>query len=40
VRMADGMQLLAQILYPEVFDVEGGEMPHVLGDDYEQYLTP
>ena len=37
VRMVDGMQLLAQILYPEVFGVD---MPHVMGDGYEQYLAP
>jgi len=37
VRMVDGMQLLAEILYPQLFGVQ---LPHVMGDGYEQYITP
>jgi iron complex transport system substrate-binding protein len=36
VRMLDAVQLLAQILHPENFS---RPMPHVLGDNYSEYLT-
>ena len=35
VRIVDGLEIMAEILYPEVFEVE---MPHVIGNDYQDYL--
>jgi len=35
-RLMDGLQILAYILHPEIFGID---LPHVLGDDYANYLN-
>jgi iron complex transport system substrate-binding protein len=37
VRLTDATEILAKILHPAEFDVN---LPHVIGDEYEEYLTP
>ena len=37
VRLTDATEILAKILHPAEFDVD---LPHVIGDEYEEYLTP